>query len=111
MDNKSYINKSGRRVLEYIPPVSIMLDLPRILTHNKILTINMPYLKLEKRVSGNDIVAIRLLNFEETDGIISLYVQELDSKRTYYLSANMDYDGEMWFWSLTDYDYLTGKLP
>lgn len=46
--NKTYINSSGRKVLEYVPPVSIMLDLPHILTRDKILTINMPYLKLEK---------------------------------------------------------------
>ena len=68
----------------------------------------MPYLKLEKRVAGNDIVAIRLLNFEEKDGVVSLYVQELESKRTYYLSANMDFD-DMFSWCLADLDTLTNK--
>jgi hypothetical protein len=77
MANKTYINHYGRKVLEYVPPVSIMLDLPHILTRNKILTINMPYLKLEKRVAGNDIIAIRLIDFDDKDGIIFLYVQEL----------------------------------
>lgn len=105
--NKTYINHSGRKVLEYVPPVSIMLDLPQIQTRDKILTINMPYLKLEKKIVGNDIVAIRLIDFEDKDGIISLYVQELKTKKTYYLSANMDYDGEMWLWSLADLDTLT----
>jgi len=107
MNNKSYINSSGRKVLEYVTPVSIMLDLPYILTHDKILTINMPYLKLEKKIAGNNIAAIRLLDFEDKDGIISLYVQELKSKKTYYLSTNLDYDGDMWFWSLAGFDTLT----
>ncbi|MBN1186487.1 MAG: hypothetical protein JXB49_29700 [Bacteroidales bacterium] len=101
MNNNTYINSYGRKVLEYVPPVSIMLDLPHILTRDKILRLNMPYLKLEKKIAGNDIAAIRLIDFEDEDGIVTLYVQELESKRTYYLSANMEYD-DMWFWSLTD---------
>lgn len=107
--NKPYINSSGRKVLEYIPPVSIMLDLPHILTRDKILTINMPYLKIEKKVAGNDIAAVRLIDFEDKDGIVTLYVQELESKRTYYLSANMEYD-DMWFWLLADFDTLTNMV-
>ena len=106
MANKTYINSSGRKVLEYVPPVSIMLDMPQILTRDKILSINMPYLKQEKKVAGNDIVAIRLIDFDDKDGIVTLYVQELKGKKTYYLSANMDYDGEMWFWSLADLESL-----
>lgn len=107
--NKPYINSSGKKVLEYIPPVSIMLDLPHILTRDKILTINMPYLKIEKKVAGNDIAAVRLIDFEDKDGIVTLYVQELESKRTYYLSANMEYD-DMWFWLLADFDTLTNMV-
>lgn len=110
MNNKTYINSSGRKVLEYVQPVSIMLDLPHILTRDKILTINMPYLKLEKKIVGNEIVAIRLIDFEDEDRIVTLYVQELKSKKTYYLSANLDYDGEMWFWSLSDFDTLTSSM-
>lgn len=110
MNNKSYINNNGRKVLEYVPPVSVMIDLPHILTRDKILTLNMPYLKLEKKIAGNDIAAIRLIDFEDEEGIVTLYVQELKSKKTYYLSANMDYDGEMWFWSLSDFDNLTSSM-
>jgi hypothetical protein len=106
---KPYINSSGRKVLDYVPPVSIMLDLPHILTRDKILTLNMPYLKLEKKIAGNDIAAIRLIDFEDEDGVVTLYVQELKSKKTYSLSANMDYDGEMWFWSLTGLETIIIK--
>ncbi len=111
MDNKSYINSSGKKVLEYISDTTIVLDMHFILTRGKTLSVNMPYLKLEKKIAGNDIVAVRLLDFEDMDGIISLYVQELKSKKTYYLSANMDYDGEMWFWTLADFETLTGNVP
>jgi len=107
--NKTYINRSGKKVLEYVPPVSIMLDLPHILTRDKILTINMPYLKLEKKIVGNDIVPVRFIDFEDEDGIVTLYVQELKSKKTYYLSANMECD-DMWFWSLSDFDTLTSSM-
>jgi len=106
MVNKPYINNYGRKVLEYVPPVSIMLSMPHILTRDNILTLNMPYLKLEKKAAGNDIAAVRLIDFEDKNGIVTLYVQELKSKKTYYLSANMDYDGEIWFWSLADLDSL-----
>jgi len=109
MNNKTYINSSGRKVLEYIFDSTIMLDMQFIQTRYKLLTINMPYLKLEKKIAGNDIVAIRLLDFEDKNGIVSLYVQELKSKKTYYLSANMDCDGDMWFWCLADYENLTGN--
>lgn len=107
MVNKTYINSSGKKLLEYISDTTIMLDMQFILTRDKLLTINMPYLKLEKRVAGNDIVAIRLIDFEDEDGIVTLYVQELKSKKTYYLSANMDYNGKMWMWTLADFETLT----
>lgn len=106
MNSKPYINSTGRKVLEYVPPVSIMLDLPHILTCDKMLTVNMPYLKVEKKVAGNDFAAVRLIDFEVEDGIVTLYVQELKSKKTYYLSANMECD-DMWFWSLADFDTLS----
>ena len=106
MNNNTYINFAGRKVLEYVTPDSIVLDLPYILSRGKRLSINKPYLKLEKKVAGNDIAAIRLLDFEDADGIVSLNVQELPNGRTYTISANMDYTGDYWLWSLAEMDYL-----
>jgi len=79
MNDVEYINNSGRRVLKFFPPDSLFIDLHFILTQNKILTRHMPYLLLEKRISGNHIVAIRLLDFHEKEGVVSLFVQELES--------------------------------
>jgi len=62
----------------------------------------MPYLKTENKLSGDDISAIRLLNFGVCGNIIGLYVQELQSKKTYTLDWNMDYTGGYWLWSLGD---------
>lgn len=106
MNDIEYINNSGRRVLKFFPPDSLLIDLHFILTQNKILTRQMPYLLLEKRISGNHIVAIRLLDFYQEDDVISLFVQELESKKKYCLSTNMDYDGDMWLWSLADFKML-----
>jgi len=47
-----------------------------------------------------------LEHYHEKDGVISLSVQELESKKKYLLSANMDYDGDMWIWSIADYPTL-----
>jgi hypothetical protein len=110
MCNKSYINNSGKKVLEYDTPNSIVLNLPFIMTRSKRLIKNIPYMKLEKLVAGNDIAAIRLLNFEDADGIVSLNVQELATHKTYTLSWNMDFDGDYWLWSLADYETLM-NLP
>jgi len=106
MGNKTYISSSGKKVLEYETQDSIVLDLPFIMTRSKRLIKNMPYLKLEKLVAGNDIAAIRLLNFEDSDGVINLNVQELATNKTYSLSWNMQYNGEYWLWALADFDYL-----
>jgi len=107
MNVTGYTNNSGRKVLQYFPPDSLMIDLPFILTKRKILTCKMPYLLLEKKVAGEYIVAIRLLSFYHKDGIVFLDVQELANNRTYSLSWNMEYDGKIWLWSLADYEILT----
>lgn len=109
MNDLDYINNSGRRVLKFSPPDSLLIDLHFILTQNKILTRHMPYLLLEKRISRNHIVAIRLLDFHEKEGVVSLFVKELESKKTYYVSSNMDYVGDMWMWCLADFNSLTNK--
>jgi len=110
MDNKSYTNSAGRIVLEYLSPDTIVLDTPFIMTQGKRLTKGMPYMKLEKGTIGEDTAAIRLLNFQEYEGVIYLNVQDLKTNRCYNLSWNMEYVGDWWFWSLADFDALT-RLP
>ena len=97
-----FYNSSGKKVLEYISPSEIMLDLPFILTQNKRLRLNMPYLKTESKLSGNNITAIRLLDFEASDGLVQLQIQELKTKNIYNIDWNMDYDGSYWMWSISD---------
>jgi hypothetical protein len=85
---KPYINSNGKNVLEYISSDTIVLDLPSILIQGKRLKLNMPYMKLEKKVIGLDTKAVRLLDFNDADGIVSLNVQELANDNTYTISAN-----------------------
>lgn len=104
--SKPYFNCSGKKVLEYVSPTEIVLDFPFVMTKNKRLSINLPYLKIERKISGDDIEAIRLLNIEVCNDIVQLYVQELESKKTYSLEWNMEYFGSYWLWSLSDFDTI-----
>lgn len=63
---RSYTNSAGRNVLEYVTPDTIILDLHFIMTNSRRLTKSMPYMKLEQKVVGNDIKAVRLLDFYDT---------------------------------------------
>ncbi len=101
-----FYNSNGKKILEFISSSEIMLDLPFILTQKKRLKLNMPYLKTENKLSGNDITAIRLMNFDTYDTIIVLYVQDLQSKKTFSLEYNMDSTSGYWIWSLSDFESL-----
>jgi hypothetical protein len=107
MNENDYISGSARKVLQNFPPDSIRIDLPFILTKSKMLTRNKPYILLEKKAAGEYIAAVRLMDFHEKNGIVSLDVKELANNRTYSLSWNLQYDGNIWLWSLADYETLT----
>jgi hypothetical protein len=104
--SQSFYNSSGKKVLEFISPTEIVLNLPFIMTKNKRLSINLPYLKTESKLTGNDLTAIRLLNFDVSDNIIQLKVQELKNRKTYTIEWNMDYVGSYWLWSLADMETI-----
>ena len=106
MKNKLYINSKGRKVLEYLSPNTIRLDLPFIMTQGKRLTKSIPYMKLEKRTVDDDIAAIRLMDFQDYEGVVYLNVQDIKTDKCYNLSWNMEYDDGWWFWSLSDYDAI-----
>jgi hypothetical protein len=97
-----HTQSSSKTKLEYLPPNSIVLDLPFVLTLDKKLTMNMPYLLLE----GNHSIAVRLLEVSDADAVVYLRVQELQSLKTYVLSWNLNYEGSYWIWSLADLDTL-----
>jgi len=43
MNNEPYINAKGHKVLDYLSPNTIVLDLHFIMTTGKRLTLGMPY--------------------------------------------------------------------
>jgi len=110
MNNEPYINAAGHLVLEYLSPNTIVLDLHFIMTTGKRLTVGMPYLKLANKNIGEDIAAIRLLGFQDYEGVIYLNVQEIKSNRCYNLIWNMEIDDDWWLWSLSDFETLTGNI-
>lgn len=93
IDTQPFYNSSGKKILEYVSPTEIHLNLLFILTVDKRLSINMPYMKVENKLSSNDITSIKLLNFEVSDGFIQLGIQELESKKAYSLSWDLNYEG------------------
>ena len=108
MNNQFYINGEGHKVLEYLSNDTIILDLPFIMTQGKTLTKGMPYLKVEKKTIGEDIAAIRLLNYQDYQGVIYLNIQDLKTNRCYNITWNMEIDSDgWWFWSLSDFQTLT----
>jgi hypothetical protein len=100
--SKTYINSSGKQVLQYDSQYSVLLDLHFILTVNKQLKIGMPYLLLE----GNHSMAVRLLEVRDDDGVVYLDIQELLTNKTHCLSWNMEYTNGYWLWSLADLDTI-----
>jgi len=110
MSSLEYFNSTGEKVLEYYPPDSVRIDRHFVLTQNRILIRNMPYMLLEKKIAGDYIAAVRLIDFHDKDGIVFLEVQELTNTRTFTLSWNMEYTGGWWLWSLADFENLTGRF-
>lgn len=106
MTNKSYINSSGKKVLEYYPPDSILLDLHFILTCDKQLKIGYPYVKIENWLTDLP-TGIRLLDVWDYDNNVYLKIQDLKTSRVDTISHNLEYCGDFWLWSLASYSYLT----
>jgi hypothetical protein len=45
---------------------------------------------LEKKIAGDYMAAVRLIDFHEKDGVVFLDVQELATDRTYTLAWNVE---------------------
>ncbi|MCJ7449491.1 MAG: hypothetical protein MUO72_17585 [Bacteroidales bacterium] len=88
MCNKTYTNRSGRKILKYYPPDSIMLDLDFILTGNKILIIGYPYLKIENWLTDKP-TAVRLLDVWDEDNVLYLKIQDLKTSKIDTISHNL----------------------
>lgn len=97
---------SNLNVLEYFYPDKVRLNLPFILTCDRLLTIGMPYMKTENWLADSKTEAIRLLDIWDTDGIVYLKIQSLITLKIDTLSWNLEYTGRFWLWSLADFQTL-----
>ncbi len=93
---------SSLNKLEYFCPNIVRLDLPFILTKNKMLVSNMPYLKLE----GTHIDAVRLINVWDEDGYVYLKIKNLKTGQVNTISWLLEYKGDFWLWSLASLSYF-----
>ena len=80
-----------------------VLNRPFILTQDKTLVTDMPYMYSE----GNRTAAVRLVKTWVEDNIIYLDVEELKSLKTFTLSWNLNYNGQYWLWSIADFPTLS----
>ena len=100
--HKIVTQASSNNKLEYLPNNTVKLDLPFILTTEKKLQIGMPYMILDRQHTN----AIRLLNVSDTDGIVYLKIQNLQTGEVNTISWNLNYSGDYWLWSIATLDYI-----
>jgi hypothetical protein len=97
---------SHLRKLEYLQPYIVRLDLPFILTEDKMLVLGMPYLKLE----GNHIDAVRLLDVCDKEGYVYLKIEDIKTGRVYTISWLLEYEGEFWLWSIASLEFIENDV-
>lgn len=101
MNNNTDLNnqqKPSHEALNNAQYKTFILDRPFVLTHNKCLSIGMPYLYSE----GRYIAAVRITDIYESERIIYLQLEELDSMRKFTVDWNLDYKGGYHIWSIAD---------
>lgn len=84
--------------LEYFRPDIVRLDLPFILTEDKMLVFGMPYLKLE----AEHIDAVCLLDIWDEEGYVYLKIYDITTGNSYTISWLIEYEGDYWLWSIAD---------
>jgi len=104
--NQYSLDFSGLNTLEYFSQNIVRLDLPFIQTENKILVVNMPYLKME----GNHVDAVRLLCVWDNDGYVYLKIRNLVNNRIDTLIWSLDYSGTYWLWSLSSLEFIENEI-
>lgn len=105
-NNISYSGHTDTPVLQYLTRKSVCLNLPFILTENKILTIGMPYMKTEKWLADSKTEAVKLLEIYDYEGIVYLKVQSLTTLQVNTLSYNLNCQDGYWLWAIADYQTL-----
>ena len=106
LNKMSYSGHTETPVLQYLTRNTVRLNLPFILTENKILTIGMPYMKTENWLADSKTEAVKLLDIYDYEGIVCLKVQSLNTLHVYTLSYNLKCQDRYWLWAIADYQTL-----
>jgi hypothetical protein len=93
---------SATSKVEYISPLTAVVDLPFILSTDKKLTIGSPYLYLE----GSHITAVNLLDVWDIEPYVQVKVQDRKTGTITILKGSLDYSGDNCLWSLASLDYV-----
>ena len=101
MNNNTDLNNDSKHPHEALNNAqykTFILDRPFVLTHNKCLSIRMPYMYSE----GSYTAAVRITDIYESERIIYLQLEELDSMRKFTVDWNLEYAGDYYIWSIAD---------
>lgn len=101
-----YSGHTDTPVLQYLSRHTVRLNLPFILTENKILTIGMPYLKTENWLADSRTEAVKLLDIYDCEGIVYLNILSLNTLKINTLSYNLNCQSGYWLWAIADYQTL-----
>lgn len=77
---------------------TFVLKRPFVLTQGNCLSKGMPYMYSE----GSYTAAVRITDIYESERIIYLQLEELDSMRKFTVDWNLDYKGGYHIWSIAD---------
>ena len=88
--------------VQYISPLTVVVDLPFILSNERKLTVGSPYLYLE----GSHITAVKLLDVWDADKYVHVKIQDLTTGTITILKGSSDYSGDNCLWSLASLDYV-----
>lgn len=90
------------QVLKYLTRRTVFLNLPFILTHNKLLTIGKIYMKTENWLADSKTETVKLLDVYDCDNIVNLKVQSLNTLQIQTLWYNLNYKDNYWLWCIMD---------
>jgi hypothetical protein len=97
----------SKPLIKYINPGEVWIGLPFINTPYNILMLGMVYLKTENWLADSKTEAVRLLDVWETEGILNVKVQNLNTYEVQTLIWNLEYTDGKWMWSITDMFTIT----
>lgn len=89
---------SSNKLLKYLSPIQVKLDLPFIHTTGNKLLVGCSYLYIE----GRHTMPVRLLEVSDANNEVQLRLQKLDNNEVFDIGWNLLYAGDYVIWEIYD---------